>query len=247
MKPTADAEAGGPAMHHARIVLIEDDADLAAMSRLYLERDGYRVVWAGDARSGHKELTGGLVDLAVLDLGLPDGSGLDLLRDMQGPDRLPVVIVTGRGEEADRVLGLELGADDYLVKPFSQRELSARIRAVLRRTRANAPSDAIAPSDVIALGALQIDTAACLAQIDRTPLPLRPKEYALLKVLAHSPGRVYSSDQLIELVWSTGPWQSAASVTEHIYRLRCKLTAALQGRPGPSITTVRGYGYRLDM
>ncbi|MFF0745897.1 response regulator transcription factor [Streptomyces sp. NPDC004111] len=240
MPPAADGEPGGPAARRPRIVLIEDDADLAAMSRAYLERDGYQVTWAPDARGGRAAMEGALADLAVLDLQLPDGSGLDLLRGTRGEDRLPVIVVTGRGEEADRVLGLELGADDYLVKPFSQRELSARIRAVLRRTGERAPSD------VIVLGDLHIDTAACLARIDRTPLPLRPKEYGLLTVLAHTPGRVYSPDQLIERVWATGPWQSAASVTEHIYRLRGKLTVALAGRPGPSIVTVRGYGYRLD-
>src|SRR5689334_15802411 len=117
------------------LALIEDDSDFALMCRSYLERAGFTVTWAMDARAGKAALHEGGIDLAVLDLGLPDGSGLELLRALRSTSRLPLIVITGRGAEADRVAGLEIGADDYLVKPFSQRELVARIRAVLRRAQ----------------------------------------------------------------------------------------------------------------
>lgn len=219
------------------LALIEDDPDFALMCRSYLEREGFTVTWAIDARAGKAVLFEGRVDLAVLDLGLPDGSGLELLRELRSTSRLPVIVVSGRGAEADRVAGLEIGADDYLVKPFSQRELVARIRAVLRRSR---PPDEPA---VLRIGSLHVDTAARRAFADGVSLALRPKEYALLEVLAGAPGRVFSAEQLLERVWGVS-WQQPATVVEHVYRLRGKL-AALPA-PAPRITTVRGYGYRLD-
>ncbi|MHC3469988.1 response regulator transcription factor [Streptomyces sp. 7R007] len=219
------------------LALIEDDPDFALMCRSYLERAGFTVTWAMDARAGKGVLYDGGVDLAVLDLGLPDGSGLELLRALRSTSRLPVIVVTGRGAEADRVAGLEIGADDYLVKPFSQRELVARIHAVLRRSR---PPDA---PRVLHAGSLRVDTGARQAFADGILLTLRPKEYALLEMLAAAPGRVFSPEQLLERIWGTS-WQQPATVVEHVYRLRGKL-AALPA-PAPRITTVRGYGYRLD-
>ncbi|MEU6144380.1 response regulator transcription factor [Streptomyces sp. NPDC047081] len=219
------------------LALIEDEPDFALMCRSYLERAGFTVTWAMDARAGKSVLHEGGVDLAVLDLGLPDGSGLELLRALRSTSRLPVIVVTGRGAEADRVAGLEIGADDYLVKPFSQRELVARIHAVLRRSQ---------PPDVPTLlraGSLLIDTGARQASVDGVLLTLRPKEYALLEMLAAAPGRVFSSEQLLERIWGAS-WQQPATVVEHVYRLRGKL--ALLPPPVPRIVTVRGYGYRLD-
>ena len=219
------------------LALIEDDPDFALMCRSYLERAGFTVTWAMDARAGKSVLHENGVDLAVLDLGLPDGSGLELLRALRSTSRLPVIVVTGRGAEADRVAGLEIGADDYLVKPFSQRELVARIHAVLRRSQ---PPDAPA---VIRAGALLVDTAARQASVAGVPLTLRPKEFALLALLAGAPGRVFSAEQLLERIWGAS-WQQPATVVEHVYRLRGKL--ARLPAPAPRITTLRGYGYRLD-
>ncbi|MFI6655079.1 response regulator transcription factor [Streptomyces sp. NPDC050523] len=219
------------------LALIEDDPDFALMCRSYLERTGFTVTWAMDARAGKSVLYEGGVDLAVLDLGLPDGSGLELLRALRSTSRLPVIVVTGRGAEADRVAGLEIGADDYLVKPFSQRELVARIRAVLRRSQ---PPEM--PS-VLQVGTLCVDSAARQASVGGVPLTLRPKEYALLEMLAAAPGRVFSAEQLLERIWGSS-WQQPATVVEHVYRLRGKL--AESSGPSPQITTVRGYGYRLD-
>ncbi len=219
------------------LALIEDEPDFALMCRSYLEREGFTVTWAIDARAGKAVLHEGRIDLAVLDLGLPDGSGLELLRELRSTSRLPVIVVSGRGAETDRVAGLEIGADDYLVKPFSQRELVARIRAVLRRSQ---PPEVPA---VLRVGALDVDTAARRASVDGVSLTLRPKEYALLEVLAGAPGRVFSAEQLLQQVWGMS-WQQPATVVEHVYRLRGKL-AGLPA-PAPRITTVRGYGYRLD-
>lgn len=207
------------------------------MCRTYLERAGFTVTWAIDARAGKAALHDGGIDLVVLDLGLPDGSGLELLRALRSTSRLPVIVVSGRGGEADRVAGLEIGADDYLVKPFSQRELVARIRAVLRRSQ---PPDVPV---VVEAGTLRVDTAAHEATVAGVPLTLRPKEYALLELLARSPGRVFSAEQLLEQIWGAS-WQQPATVVEHVYRLRGKLSGLTA--PAPRITTVRGFGYRLD-
>ncbi|MDH6521182.1 DNA-binding response OmpR family regulator [Streptomyces sp. SAI-208] len=219
------------------LALIEDEPDFALMCRSYLERAGFTVTWAMDARAGKSVLYESRVDLAILDLGLPDGSGLELLRALRSTSRLPVIVVSGRGAEADRVAGLEIGADDYLVKPFSQRELVARIHAVLRRSQ---PPE---PPSVIQAGSLLVDTAARQVSVDGVPLTLRPKEFALLEMLAAAPGRVFSAAQLLERIWGAS-WQQPATVIEHVYRLRGKL--AELPAPAPRITTVRGYGYRLD-
>jgi DNA-binding response OmpR family regulator len=210
------------------LALIEDEPDFALMCRSYLERAGFTVTWAMDARAGKSVLHESRVDLAILDLGLPDGSGLELLRGLRSTSRLPVIVVSGRGAEADRVAGLEIGADDYLVKPFSQRELVARIQAVLRRSR---PPD---EPTVIQAGSLLVDTSARQASVDGAALTLRPKEFALLETLAAAPGRVF---------WGAS-WQQSATVVEHVYRLRGKLAGL--AAPAPRITTVRGFGYRLD-
>ena len=233
---TVDDKSAG---HRPLIGIIEDQPDLAAMSRAYLERDGFRVVQALDARSGLATMRQESVDLIVLDLGLPDASGLDVLRTLRSDGDVPIIIVTGRSEETDRVLGLELGADDYLIKPFSQRELAARIRAVLRRMRPDHP-----PS-VIRLGSLLIDTSARQISAATTPIALTPLEYTLLAFLATSPGQTFSPSQLLEHVWnSSGQWQTPSTVAEHIYRIRRKLGA--HDVTAPRITTVRGFGYRLD-
>ncbi len=242
MPAGADAAAGGTqAPGRPVIVLVEDEPDLAATSREFLERDGFEVLPALDARTAQTLLDRERAELMVLDLGLPDRNGLDLLRALRQDRRsqLPVIIVSGRGEEADRIVGLELGADDYLVKPFSQRELAARIRAVLRRLR---PQDEI---PVIRLGELEIDIGARQVRVSREPLAFTPLEYALVEFLASAPGRTFSRDQLLTAVWGSPSWsQEHATVAEHVYRIRRKLAAA--GVVKPKLTTVRGFGYRLD-
>jgi DNA-binding response OmpR family regulator len=222
------------------VVLVEDERDLAVMAGEFLRREGFDVVLAGDGRTGMQRLDDRAVDAVVLDLGLPDGNGLDLLRSLRRSERaVPVVVLTGRGRESERVLGLELGADDYVVKPFSLPELAARLRAVLRRS-----SDA-RPTASVEVGDLVIDTAAHEATARGEALPLRPLEHDLLAFLAASPRQVFSPEQLLERVWGGGAGrQSASTVAEHVYRLRQKLQRAEVTTP--RIVTVRGVGYRLD-
>ncbi|GII03331.1 DNA-binding response regulator [Planobispora takensis] len=243
MRTPASPAAGAPDAprppYRPLIVLIEDETDLAAMSSACLQHEGFRVLHAADGRVGLAQAGRGDVDLVVLDLGLPDGNGLEVLRSLRRTSHVPVIIVTGRGGETDRVIGLELGADDYVVKPFFQRELASRIRAVLRRVR---PAE---PDPVIRIGELSVDTDARQAHADGVSLDLAPREYALLEFLASAPGRTFSPEQLLDQVWQAGPgWQVPSTVAEHVYRLRRKLSA--RGVTTPRITTVRGYGYRLD-
>jgi DNA-binding response OmpR family regulator len=222
------------------VVLVEDERDLAVMAEAFLRREGFDVVLAGDARTGMQRLDDRAVDAVVLDLGLPDGNGLDLLRSLRRSGReVPVVVLTGSGRESERVLGLELGADDYVVKPFSLPELAARLRAVLRRS-----SDA-RPTALVEVGDLVIDTAAHEVTVRGELLPLRPLEHDLLAFLAASPRQVFSPERLLEQVWGgAAERQSVSTVAEHVYRLRQKLQRA--DVTTPRIVTVRGVGYRLD-
>ncbi len=221
------------------ILLVDDDADLLAMAEAYLHRDGFRLWTAGDARGAAALLREHPIDLVVLDLGLPDGDGLDFMRGVRAGQHLPVIIVTGWAEERERVVGLELGADDYVVKPVSLPELAARIRAVLRR--AQRPAD----RQMFEFGRLVIDIRSREATVDGDRLALTPLEYALLAFLAAAPRQVFSAGQLLAHVWGPGPGrEDDSSVAEHVYRVRRKLTAA--GITTPRIVTVRGVGYRLD-
>ena len=213
---------------------MEDESDVRLVTATYLREHGYEVVEAGEGRAARRALADHPVDVVVLDLGLPDEDGLGLLR---GLGDVAVVVVTGRGEEPDRVVGLELGADDYLVKPFSQRELIARIGAVLRRRRP-------APDRLLRFGELVIDTQARETFVLERPVALTRLEYDLLVHLATSPGRSFTHEQLLSAVWeSSSDWQNASTVSEHVYRLRRKLRLE-EGRP--RISTVRGVGYRFD-
>jgi DNA-binding response OmpR family regulator len=230
-----------PAGTRPVIALIEDEPNLAAASSSFLERQGFRVLRADDGHTGMAIVAREPVDVVVLDLGLPDGNGLDLLRGLRADDGsvIPVIIVTGRDGEADRVAGLELGADDYLVKPFFQRELTARIRALLRRVRQSA-----APA-VIHIGELLVDVAAREVRAAGQRVAFTPLEYGLVEFLAGAPGRTFSAGQILSTVWrSSSDWQTPATVSEHVYRVRRRLAAT--GVTSPRITTVRGYGYRLD-
>ncbi|BCJ47732.1 DNA-binding response regulator [Actinoplanes ianthinogenes] len=221
------------------VLLVDDDADLVTMAEAFLHRDGFTLWTAGDARGAAALLREHPIDLLVLDLGLPDGNGLDFLRGVRAGRHLPVIIVTGWAEERERVVGLELGADDYVVKPVSLPELAARIRAVLRRTRA--PAD----RPVHEFGRLTIDNRSREATVDGERLALTPLEYTLLAFLAAAPRQVFSAGQLLTHVWGTEPGrEDHSAIAEHVYRIRRKLTAA--GVTTPKIVTVRRVGYRLD-
>jgi len=219
-----------------RILMIEDDLRLASMVRAYLAQAGFVVAVAEDATRGMAQLERSSWDLVLLDLMLPDGDGLDVCRRIRAQSGVPVIMVTARGDTADRVVGLELGADDYLAKPFEPRELLARIRAVLRRHGEHA-----APRALLRFGRLEIDRAARRVRIDGVDRPLTARQFDLLQVLAEHAGRVLSRDQLIDLVGAEGGESLDRSIDVHVVKLR----AAIEDDPRAPrrILTVRGAGY----
>ena len=223
------------------ILVVDDDVDLRSVVRSALERDGYAVDEAGDGDVALTKISTLSPELVVLDLCLPSVGGLEVLRAMgagTGPAP-PVIALTGLGEEADRIVGLELGADDYMVKPFSPRELVARVRSVLRR--AGAPH----PTSVFEFGDLRVDAATREVSLRGAPVTLRRREFDLLEFLCASPRRVFTRDQLLVNVWHSAPeWQDTATVSEHVHRLRSRIEDD-PARPR-RIVTVRGVGYRFE-
>ena len=215
------------------IMVVEDDANIAALVRTYLERDGYRVLWVRSGEDALAELIRQPVRLVVLDLGLPGIDGFEVCRQIGG--RVPVVILSARDEVADRVVGLELGADDYLPKPFSPRELAARIKAVLRRGARSGQE-----AEVLALGPLTLSSPAREVQMDGREVVLTQREFDLLEYLLVRAGRVISRDELLEAVWGFVAPGQTRTVEVHIAQLRKKL-----GRPD-LIRTVRGVGYKVS-
>jgi DNA-binding response OmpR family regulator len=214
-----------------RILVVEDEDAIAEPLVGGLRREGFEVERAA---TGAAALGASPADVVLLDLRLPDTDGLDVCRRLRERSDVPIIVVTARGEEADRVVGLELGADDYVVKPFGLRELIARIRAVTRRTGAGASTRA-----PIRVAGLVVDERARRAQLDGRALELTPKEFDLLAALARDPGAAVSRRRLLEDVWETSWYGSAKTIDVHVAALRRKL-----GDPG-WIETVRGVGFRL--
>jgi len=214
-----------------RILLVEDEAAIAEPLATGLRREGFEVDWAA---TGAAALEAREPDLVLLDLRLPDIDGLDVCRTLRERSSIPIIIVTARGEEADRVVGLELGADDYVVKPFGLRELIARIRAVTRRTTARPTT-----TEPLRVGSLEIDERTRRATLEGRALELSPKEFDLLAALARDPGAAISRRRLLEEVWETTWYGSSKTIDVHVASLRRKL-----GDPG-WIETVRGIGFRL--
>ena len=220
-------------------LLVEDDARLAALTREYLEGHGVAVVHVGDGVRGLSEASTGKFDVVLLDLMLPGKDGLEVCRELRARSDVPVIVLTARGEEADRVMGLELGADDYLAKPFSPRELLARIRAVTRRAKGRAGP----ARDVVRVGTLVVDPAARRVTLGGREVALTGYEFALLEALARRAGRVLSREQLMELARGTAEEAFDRSVDVHVSRLRQKLGDDPK-RPR-LLKTVRGAGYVL--
>jgi DNA-binding response OmpR family regulator len=212
------------------ILIVEDDPNIGALIKAYLERDGYAPVWVRTGEDALAELPRHPVKLVVLDIGLPGIDGLEVCRRIAG--RVPVVMLTARDEVADRVAGLELGADDYISKPFSPRELTARIKAVLRR---GARTDA---DDVLSLGPVTVSVAAREVHVDGSELELTQREFELLEYLVRNAGRVVGRDELLEAVWGFVSPGQTRTVEVHVAQLRRKL-----GHP-ELIRTVRGVGYK---
>ncbi|GLR12103.1 two-component system response regulator CreB [Chitinimonas viridis] len=219
-----------------RILLIEDEAAIADTIVYALQREGYQVSWHGLGRDGLAALDADGAALVVLDVGLPDGSGFDLCRELRQRHATPVIFLTARGDEIDRVVGLELGADDYVVKPFSPRELVARIKAILRR---GAPV-ATAPAS----GGLQHDVGRARICLHGQPLELTRYEYRLLAQLMAQPERVFSRSQLMDAVWQDPAASFERTVDAHIKSLRAKLREA--DPACDPIRTHRGLGYSLS-
>lgn len=220
------------------VLVVDDEPMVREVVARYLEREGFHVTTAVDGREASLLLDGRPPDLVVLDLMIPHVGGLELLGKIRAAGDLPVIVLTAKGDEGDRVLGLELGADDYVTKPFSPRELAARVRSVLRRSRPMR-SDAR-----MTFGDLVIDPATREVTVAGRPVELTPKEHDLLVFLACSPRQVFSRGQLLEQVWGSSlDWQDPSTVTVHVGRLRQKI------EPDPDkprwIDTVWGVGYRF--
>ncbi len=225
-----------------RILVIEDDRDIVELVRYNLEKDGYQVATATDGAIGMAQIKKSPPDLLVLDLMLPKLSGLEICKEVRRDaalNRLPILILTARGEEADRVVGLELGADDYVTKPFSPREFVARVKALLRRVEPAAASEKL-----IDVGLLRIDPAAYRVTRSGKQVPLSTLEFRLLYYLAARPNKVFSRDQLLDAVWGTDRFVTPRSVDVYVRRLREKIEENPQV---PSyVKTIRGAGYLFE-
>lgn len=215
-----------------QILLVEDDDAIASPLAKGLEREGYDV---RHVRTGAEALVGPVADLCLLDLGLPDLDGREVCRMLRARSTMPIIMITARGDEIDRVVGLELGADDYLVKPFGFRELVARIRAVTRRTGSAAEE----PEPVQVIGSLTIDRRAHRVHVDGEEVSLTPKEFDLLDVLAEDPGAIRSRTEIMERVWDAHWYGPTKTLDVHVASLRKKLG------DHTAIETVRGVGFRL--
>jgi two-component system response regulator ResD len=224
----------------AKILVVDDEPNIREVVGLYLRRDGHEVVSATDGEEALEVFRQSEPDLVVLDLMLPKLSGLEVCRRMRAEKRIPLIMLTARGEEEERIVGLSLGADDYVVKPFSPRELAARVAAVLRRVEeSSGPSD----RKVLSFNGLEIDPNTREVLVDGEPATLTAREFDLLYHMASTPGRVYTRDQLMETVWGYTFSADTSTVTVHMRRLREKV------EPDPAspryLQTVWGVGYRF--
>ena len=224
------------------VLVVDDDANVVELTRLYLERDGYRVVSASDGARGLALARDEQPSLVVLDVMLPRVSGLDVCRTLRQESAVPIIMLTARVEENDRLAGLDLGADDYVTKPFSPRELAARVRAVLRRaTRDGADGGAA----TLSCGPVELDLRARKAAVGGSELRLTPTEFRLLALLMRQPGRTFTRDEIIDRVLGDDFDGFDRTVDAHVSSLRRKLAAA-QGGNAKLIQTVYGSGYRLN-
>jgi two-component system phosphate regulon response regulator PhoB len=225
------------------VLVVDDDEAIRTVVRWQLDDAGFRVVEAQDGPSALRRLRNDQPALVVLDLSLPGLGGLDILRQVRGGQTgrtdLPVIVLSGRSGESDRIAGLDLGADDYLVKPFSPGELAARVRSVLRRSTPELSGEAIV------IDTWRIELASRRVEVAAAEVELTPKEFDLLAFLATHPNQAFTRSQLLDRVWnSSSQWLGEATVTEHVHRLRLKLeTDSVRPR---MLLTVRGIGYQLS-
>jgi len=217
-----------------RILVVDDEANILALSRLYLERDGYQVAVAQSGQQALDEASRFAPDLIILDIMLPDMDGFEVCRRLRAKNDTPILMLSARREDVDRIVGLEMGADDYLCKPFNPRELIARVKAILRRS-VRAASD-----NVINIGDLRLDLPRHELHVRGAPVKLREKEFCLLAVMAQNPRLVFSREKLLEEVWGYDYFGETRTVDVHVNHLREKLKGS-----GVNIETLRGAGYKL--
>ena len=229
-------------MSDAQTILLVDDEDSVQKLLAYpLERDGYTVIPAQDGQEALERFEREQVDLVVLDVMLPRLDGLEVCRRLRAQSSVPIIMLTARGDELDKVLGLELGADDYITKPFSIREFRSRVRALLRR--AASPRHDPRPNELIAAGGLRIDLARRTVDRDGEGVQLTYVEFELLRILASSPGRVFTRQALLEELWGGSAYREPRTIDVHVRHLREKLER--DAREPELLVTVRGVGYRF--
>ena len=221
------------------VLVVDDEPIVRDVVVRYLEHDGFDTLIAGDGDSARALIEEREPALVVLDVMLPGTDGLSLCRWIRERSNMPVILLTARGEETDRIVGLELGADDYVTKPFSPRELSARVRAVLRRSDPTAPA-----RETVSFGDVELDTSARQVRKTGLPIELTMREFDLLSFLASHPRQVFSRDQLMDRVWGYASAVDTGTVTVHVRRLREKIES--DPRQPRHLATVWGVGYRLD-
>ena len=222
-----------------KILVVEDETRIAQLVRDYLEHAGFEAIVAGDGEAALADARRSKPDLVVLDLGLPGRDGLDVARSLRRTSSVPIVMLTARGDETDRIVGLELGADDYVVKPFSPRELVARVRAVLRRTET---AGAGVP-EVLRVADVEVDVARMRVRVAGRPVELTATEFQLLVALMREPGRVFTRGQLLDAVHGVAFESYERAVDAHVKNIRRKLEPT-PGRPR-YLLTVHGVGYRF--
>jgi DNA-binding response OmpR family regulator len=221
------------------ILVVEDEMNIARLVRDYLEHAGFEVIVTGDGDSALASARGSKPDLMVLDLGLPGRDGLDVAREIRRTSNVPIVMLTARGDEADRVAGLELGADDYVVKPFSPKELVARVRAVLRRSDAASAGGL----EVLRVADVEVDVPRMRVSVGGRPVEVTPTEFQLLATLVRQPGRVFTRGQLLDAIHGVSIESYERAIDAHVKNLRRKVEPE-PGRPR-YVLTVRGVGYRF--
>lgn len=225
------------------ILVIDDDRHVGELVRLYLQKEGYLVAVAQDGVEGLEKARAIHPDLIVLDIMLPKKDGWEVCRELRAITRAPIIMLTAKGEEADKLYGFDLGADDYITKPFSPRELVARVRAILRRA-ANVSAEE-EEEGVLRFPHLVINIPRFEVEVDGEKVALTPKEFELLKFLAQHPGRLFTREQLLERIWGYDFYGDMRTVDVHIKRLRQKIEK--EGLPVRFIKTVWGAGYKFEV
>ena len=225
----------------SRVLVVEDEVDLCELIARHLESEGHTVDRAYDGLAALQVAEAATPDLVILDWMLPGLDGLSVARRLRQKHLMPIIILTARGDEADRVLGLEVGADDYVVKPFSVRELMARVRAMLRRVEFDQSGDPASAGEIVR-GSLQLDIGARTARVDGAAVDLTRREYDILALLAGNSGRAFSRAYIVERLWGEAYDGYERNVDTHVKRLRHKL-----GDAGAAIDTVWGIGYRFSI